>query len=132
VTPSCPILFIVANHRSSKISIISPTITIYQPTLDNNTKSPPPNRAFTYQNALSHSLFRSSTHPLIHPSKRHNIPEREMCRSVKWFWKCGCWKETVLERCEREFEKNHKMKKDTRTSVIKCDDCYYRGADAGG
>ena len=52
-----------------------------------------------------------------------------MCRSIKWVWKCGCYKSTVLERCAREFEKYHTISRQERTSDIECDSCYFRDED---
>ena len=50
----------------------------------------------------------------------------QMCRSVQWFWKCGCPKETVLDRCDQEFEKGHVLRTGfTRQSAMTCDACYY-------
>lgn len=56
-----------------------------------------------------------------------------MCRSIKWFWRCGCYKTTVLERCPHEFDRNHTISRhDERVSSIECDDCYYRDHDHDG
>lgn len=55
-----------------------------------------------------------------------------MCRSIQWFWKCGCRKETVLDRCEREFERGHVIKTGfRRESAIMCEACFY-SLDVGG
>lgn len=49
-----------------------------------------------------------------------------MCRSVQWFWKCGCRKETALDRCNQEFDKGHVLRTGcTRQSAMTCDACYY-------
>lgn len=48
-----------------------------------------------------------------------------MCRSIKWFWKCGCYKYTILERCANEFDKCHTISRQKRTSDIECDGCYF-------
>lgn len=49
-----------------------------------------------------------------------------MCRSIKWTWKCGCYRTTFLDLCPKEFDKGHTLSKDERTWGMKCDDCYYR------
>ena len=43
-----------------------------------------------------------------------------MCRSIKTFWRCGCYKTTYLVRCPNEFDKNHKISQEEQTSLTEC------------
>lgn len=53
-----------------------------------------------------------------------------MCRSVKWTWKCGCHKATVLTRCSKEFDKDHApLVREERVSDLECDACLYGDED---
>lgn len=49
-----------------------------------------------------------------------------MCRSVKWTWRCGCYKDTILELCSKEFDRDHApLVRQERVSDLECDACYF-------